>query len=100
SDHYNIHSFPTRRSSDLNKDVGDEINMLVYGDDEKIKTEMLAIFDLLNGKTSTSLYKNYIKFFKYVEYYHENEENILEIIMTERDRKSTRLNSSHSQISY
>src|SRR5256885_1186741 len=58
--------------------------MLVYGDDEKIKTEMLAIFDLLNGKTSTSLYKNYIKFFKYVEYYHENEENILEIIMTER----------------
>ena len=43
--------------------------MLVYGDDEKIKTEMLAIFDLLNGKTSTSLYKNYIKFFKYVEYY-------------------------------
>src|SRR2546421_2489507 len=38
----------------------------------------------LNGKTSTSLYKNYIKFFKYVEYYHENKENILEIIMTER----------------
>ena len=58
--------------------------MLVYGDDEKIKTEMLAIFDLLNGKTSTTLYKSYIKFFKYVEYYHENEENILEIIMTER----------------
>src|SRR5438270_10626991 len=65
-DHRDLHSFPTRRSSDLAR-----------GTRKKIRIPALLKYD--SSQVSSSACE--LSYFK-------------------RDRKSTRLNSSHSQISY
>jgi hypothetical protein len=60
---------------------------------------MIDIFDQLSGQTSIALYKNYIKFFYYIEFYTNNEENILEVICEERNGdKSTFSKHLHASI--
>src|SRR5689334_24188608 len=78
SDNRDLHSFPTRRSSDLDDDAGarrEDVNgdaLLVLLDENVRQPRM--------GKLAVDV--------------------LADLDVLEQDRKSTRLNSSHSSISY
>src|SRR5699024_12649477 len=78
-DHRELHSFPTRRSSDL-KEV-----------EERDKTRIMGVdLGIANFAYTAFSFDNWLRY--------SIEGN--EILEFKRDRKSTRLNSSHVSISY
>src|SRR5207253_8151248 len=95
SHHRHLHSFPTRRSSDLEVEViGEEILHLC-------KEKGIAFSDIQIYAPEIELYMPLIEFvfskrsipFRFPHFGDKNHE-------MDRDRKSTRLNSSHVAISY
>src|SRR5207248_11448407 len=89
STHYNHptpHSFPTRRSSDLNVPVKTKIRGYVAGREKRVGVEPLAWLTKDNGSGEVWVEKR--------------THRIARIAVPGRDRKSTRLNSSHRTISY
>src|SRR5690606_40765156 len=95
SGHHQRHSFPTRRSSDLNYKV---ISVVSSGEAaiEKAKTEKpdLVLMDItLKGKMDGIEAASVITSLGIPVIY-------LSALTDKEDRKSTRLNSSHVKISY
>src|SRR5699024_12856351 len=96
-DHPHLHSFPTRRSSDLNKEADER---------ERVESENLALTDaqkfvgrisglmnpltyiVVNGGIIALIYAGALRV------------QAGDLTRGEVDRKSTRLNSSHVSISY
>src|SRR5205085_12475693 len=81
-----LHSFPTRRSSDLNFFQSNQRNLPRGGHNQH----------QFGGTIGGPIKRNKTYFFFSFEGWRE----VLPIPTTTTDRKSTRLNSSHSQISY
>src|SRR5688572_30926895 len=75
-DHRDLHSFPTRRSSDLGLTQGIGLNIRPFAAGRWLHSGVSGD-DILTGKPGLDMFYNLTP-----------------------DRKSTRLNSSHSQISY
>src|SRR5690606_41378055 len=92
-DHTDLHSFPTRRSSDLKKEAQEEAVRLQESSKERGFQEGL-----------TSLNKHIFALNDELEVLRkEIQKNILPLALKAAkkiDRKSTRLNSSHVKISY
>src|SRR5206468_11858462 len=92
-----LHSFPTRRSSDLRgQPVEPELNrvLAIYlqkdpvADGPALRTYVSAIKGMVEAGSSSADVAGYLR-------HAERELGIVD-----QDRKSTRLNSSHDQISY
>src|SRR5206468_12231882 len=94
NDHRNLHSFPTRRSSDLTAGANDhkqgtkERTSTEHGQDEAPHTPRKRVVRAINERKS-----------------YEGGNPVEQIgdcgpAQAFKDRKSTRLNSSHDQISY
>src|SRR5437762_7857123 len=81
--HQDLHSFPTRRSSDLHLDI------FVNG---KHVTVPALVGIYANGDTTQGGF--------FVELHTHDSSGIMHLEAPKRDRKSTRLNSSHRCISY
>src|SRR5687768_17781188 len=79
--HRDLHSFPTRRSSDLD------------GSDAKWKVEG-GVITVVKGTGDITTRQKFGDYQLHVEW------KVPEDIQGQRDRKSTRLNSSHGYISY
>src|SRR5690606_42165717 len=92
--HQHLHSFPTRRSSDLNSASLENINSSLYSS-IKILAKLYAN-ELYEVPSITSLGINYIPLPDIAINY--------QVVNIDKDsvsdRKSTRLNSSHVKISY
>src|SRR5688572_32104639 len=87
SDHRDLHSFPTRRSSDL---IAGASYRLLYLEGRLI--------DAVRRDPPTVTGDGYSTIRRLIA--HENRRRLERRPFTALDRKSTRLNSSHSQISY
>src|SRR5690606_39928480 len=97
-DTHNIHSFPTRRSSDLYEINENFSDSLIYNEPPRYVTntlDSLRTFELTNLKAGTYQMVA-IKDLNNDYKYNPGKEKIAFI----KDRKSTRLNSSHVKISY
>src|SRR5690606_41702553 len=98
-DHRAIHSFPTRRSSDLHEIMGILQNRLRYYIGN---LTLVALFFIIQQKAfaqvnSVEFGKNRVQYEKFKwRYYQTRNFNVY----FSQDRKSTRLNSSHVKISY
>src|SRR5205085_7440979 len=96
--HRPLHSFPTRRSSDLDgEDIHDRTALKVFGPDSGLdphelrRRAKIVNYALLYGKTAFTLAKD-------IDVTPQAAQEFIDAYFA--DRKSTRLNSSHSQISY
>src|SRR5690606_39301436 len=97
ADHLDLHSFPTRRSSDLNSDgtvdMGDMSAESTKANDENV---VFRFQDSYFSTKKADVKKDLIV----VEPRQAKDYKRVEIYMNKEDRKSTRLNSSHVKISY
>src|SRR5439155_23448735 len=99
SHHHNLHSFPTRRSSDLSSKASEEHKRKKEGLVEQLTDSLSNVLlgekiplDVVNAKTGEIIIPANRKITK----------TLLRKLATahDQDRKSTRLNSSHVAISY
>src|SRR5690606_40582554 len=98
SDHQDLHSFPTRRSSDLQgiaNQVSGSINSFVTNFQMASGPQIIKSYANDEKKNMTNLVIRTSKFSFYLLFI-----LTLPVIIEIEDRKSTRLNSSHVKISY
>src|SRR5699024_11397497 len=95
-----LHSFPTRRSSDLVKDEGINLEVVAFTDYSQPNRA------LADGDIDLNAFQHHIFLENFNEEFGADLEPIANTIIeplgiySDEDRKSTRLNSSHVSISY
>src|SRR5207244_8104685 len=96
---HDTHSFPTRRSSDLRQLTEATLDAIVVASPQGIITLFNPAAERMFGYTTSEIVGQPLTRLMPPEY-HERYIQGLDRYMKTRDRKSTRLNSSHQIISY
>src|SRR5699024_12327776 len=85
--HQSLHSFPTRRSSDLTRLIN---QIMIDGKRGKAQKILYKAFELVGERSGQNP----------MDVFDEAMKNVMPVLEDIQDRKSTRLNSSHVSISY
>src|SRR5205807_4934394 len=97
--HRHLHSFPTRRSSDLDLVLGQDLLHVRRADTRRPRCELLTIVALLDVGADELLHG--VRNVPSGNLHRDLAEAAFALgVAAEQDRKSTRLNSSHLVISY